>query len=138
MTQKRGRVIRYKDLDRQLLRKVEELSGVKVSLCDQCGVCSSSCPMVSEMDLTPAAMMKFIQVGLKEVLDSATISVCATCLSCTVRCPRGLDFAKVAEALRQIKLRKKQDLLRVEDIPEAERKRLPQIALVSGFRKLTG
>lgn len=136
--QKRGRIIKSKDFDKQLLKKVEELSGIKVSLCDQCGICSASCPMVFEMDLTPVAVMKYIQIGQREVLDSATISTCATCLTCTVRCPRGLDFAKVAEALRQMKLRKKVDLLCVDDISEDERRKLPQIALVSAFRKLIG
>jgi len=131
-------VISHSKFDKEFLRKVEQLSGVRVTLCDQCGVCSASCPMVLEMDLTPMRVMKFIQVGLKDVLDSKTPGICATCLSCAVRCPRGLDFAKVAEALRQLKVRKNVDLIRMEDIPEEERKKLPQIALVSAFRKLIG
>ena len=131
-------MISHSKFDKEFLRKVEQLSGVRVTLCDQCGVCSASCPMVLEMDLTPMRVMKSIQVGLRDVLDSKTPSICATCLSCTVRCPRGLDFAKVAEALRQLKVRKNIDLVQIENISEEERKKLPQIALVSAFRKLIG
>ncbi|MCD6166391.1 4Fe-4S dicluster domain-containing protein [bacterium] len=129
-------VISSKNVD--FLNKINELSGETITLCDQCGTCSGSCPMVSEMDITPSQMMRMVQLGQMEVMDTKAMWICASCFACTVRCPRGLDLAKVAEALRQVKLREAIDHIDIKKIPEDEIRRLPQIALVSSFRKFTG
>jgi heterodisulfide reductase subunit C2 len=120
------------------LKKVTELSAQPITRCDQCGVCSGSCPMVDEMDITPSQLMRMVQLGQEEVLGSKAMWLCASCYTCTVRCPRGLDVSKVAEALRQITLRKAIDHIDIKKIPKDEIKKLPQIALVSAFRKFTG
>ena len=120
------------------LKKVENLSGQVITICDQCGVCSGSCPMISEMDITPSEMMRMVQLGQSEVLDTKAMWLCASCFACTVRCPRGLDLSKVAEALRQVKLRKAIDYIDIKAIPKDELSILPQIALVSACRKFTG
>jgi Ser-tRNA(Ala) deacylase AlaX len=49
-----------------------------------------------------------------------------------------LDLSKVAEALRQITLRKAIDYIDINNIPDDEIERLPQIAMVSASRKFTG
>jgi heterodisulfide reductase subunit C len=118
--------------------KVCDLSGEHVTLCEQCGTCSGGCPVVGEMDVTPSQMMKMTQLGMKDVLDVKTIWVCASCYTCTIRCPRGLDVSKVAEALRQIILRKAIDHIDIKSIPKEELEQLPQIAMVSACRKFTG
>jgi heterodisulfide reductase subunit C len=120
------------------LARIIELSGETVTLCDQCGTCSGSCPMVGEMDLTPSELMRMVQLGQREALDSKTMWLCASCFACTVRCPRGLDLSKVAEALRQVTLRKAIDRIDIRAIPAEELQELPQIALVGAMRKLTG
>ncbi|RLI68566.1 heterodisulfide reductase [Candidatus Heimdallarchaeota archaeon] len=129
-------VITSKNVD--FLKKVIELSAQPITRCDQCGVCSGSCPMVNEMDITPSQLMRMVQLGQEEVLGSKAMWLCASCYTCTVRCPRGLDVSKVAEALRQITLRKAIDYIDIKKIPKGEIKKLPQIALVSAFRKFTG
>jgi len=118
--------------------KVQELSGEEVNLCEQCGTCSSSCPFVWEMDIPPSMMMRLAQMGREEVLEYKTYWVCSSCFTCSVRCPRGLDPSKVAEALRQMKLRKALDYMDITKIKEEDAKILPPIALVAAFRKLTG
>jgi len=94
--------------------------------------------MVEEMDITPSQMMRMVQLGLQEVLETKAMWVCASCFACTVRCPRGLDLSRVAEALRQVTLRQAVDYLNIKNIPDDEIERLPQIALVSCGRKFTG
>ena len=94
--------------------------------------------MVSEMDVTPSQLMRMVQLGQSETLHTKTMWVCASCFACTVRCPRGLDVSKVAEALRQVTLRRAVDHIDIRNIPDDELAELPQIALVSAFRKLTG
>ena len=120
------------------LKKIVALSAEAITVCDQCGTCSGSCPMISEMDVTPSQLMRMVQLGQSEALDTKTMWVCASCFACTVRCPRGLDVSKVAEALRQVTLRRSVDHLDIRNIPNDELAELPQIALVSAFRKLTG
>ncbi|HDI11902.1 MAG TPA: heterodisulfide reductase [Candidatus Acetothermia bacterium] len=117
------------------LTKVEILSGQKLTLCEQCGICSTSCPMVEEMDITPAAIIRAVQIGDRSVTECKAIWVCASCFSCTVRCPRGIDLAKVTEALRQFTLRRDVNYI---DLREAQGEEYPTIALVSAARKFTG
>jgi heterodisulfide reductase subunit C len=120
------------------LARISEVSGQVITLCDQCGTCSGSCPMVAEMDVTPSQMMRMVQLGQSEVLKTKAMWLCASCFTCTVRCPRGLDLSRVAEALRQMTLRQAIDHININDIPKDELVSLPQIALVAGMRKFTG
>ena len=118
---------------------VNEISGQNVLNCYQCGRCSSGCPLTFAMRLLPNQVIRLVQLGLEEeALESNTIWVCASCLTCHARCPRGVDLAKVMEALRAIGLRPgTQDRIRPEDLPPETLAKLPQQALVSGLRKFT-
>ncbi len=129
-------VLSHHNIDFQ--KQIEKISGEKITSCDQCGVCSGSCPFTDEMEITPSTMMKMSQLGLPEVMEANSIWICASCFNCMARCPRGLDLSKVAEALRQISLRKAVDSIRIENIDKEEAAKLPSIALVGAFRKLTG
>jgi heterodisulfide reductase subunit C len=122
----------------EFLAKITELSGEEITLCEQCGTCSGGCPMIGAMDITPSHMMRIIQLGQREVVETKAIWLCASCYTCTVRCPRGLDLSKVAEAARQVILRQGVDHIQIKKIPQQEMGRLPTIALVSSFRKMTG
>lgn len=125
-------------IENALAKKVLELSGVNHYACYQCGKCSAGCPSISLMDLTPNQVIRSVQTGdVESALDSNTIWICATCFTCTVRCPKGVDLAKLMEALRQIRLRKNVDRAKVRGISKEEIRVLPQIALVSNFRKQT-
>lgn len=130
--------IKLDDKNVEFLEKIEEISGETVTLCEQCGTCSGSCPVVIEMDLTPSQMMRKVQLGQEDVMDTQVMWMCATCFTCTVRCPRNIDIAKVAEALRQVKLRQAVDKIDITTLSEEEVAKLPSIAVVGAFRKFTG
>ena len=118
------------------VRKVAEISGQNLLACYQCGKCSAGCPVVSEMDILPSQVIRLAQLGSdEEVLNSRTIWLCASCMTCMARCPKGVDLAKVMEALRLIRLRKNIDHV---DISGIDAGKLPQIAVVSNLRKFTG
>ena len=118
--------------------KVEELSGQNLLVCYQCGKCSAGCPAVHDMDILPNQIIRFAQLGLKEeLLDSKAIWVCASCMTCNVRCPKGINIAEVIEALRQILLRQRKDHVEVENLDARKRGDVPPIALISNFRKFT-
>jgi heterodisulfide reductase subunit C len=121
-------------------QKVEEISGQNLFACYQCGNCTAGCPVAFAMDLGPHQVIRFSLLGLEEeVLKSNTFWMCASCLQCTSRCPKGLDIARIMEAIRLVILRKKErlDRLEVAELSEDFLERVPQIALISGFRKFT-
>ncbi len=125
-------------LSSEFVRKVEEISGQTLPSCYQCGKCSAGCPLSFAMDLLPNQIIRLVQLGLEEdIANSKTIWLCASCLTCSVRCPRGVDLAKVMEALRLLTLRKNVNYVEPSRIPQEVLAELPQLALVSGFRKFT-
>ena len=118
--------------------RVEELSGVNVFACYQCGMCAAGCPLTDEMDRLPSQVIRDLQLDDSSLLDSNAMWVCASCLACEVRCPKGVDLAKLMEALRQLHLRKTLDHISIDEMRREEIRKLPQIALVASFRKKTG
>lgn len=92
----------------EFIKYVDKESGEKIESCFQCGRCSGSCPVASFMDYTPRQINQLIKLGKKDLIFSAnTIWVCASCITCTVRCPRDIDLAKVMDTLRIIAQKEK-------------------------------
>jgi heterodisulfide reductase subunit B len=83
-----------------LAQIIEQDVGSNVFLCYQCVKCSSGCPLAEHMDLMPNQVMRSIQLNDERVLESKTIWLCASCQTCTTRCPQGLDIAGIMDALR--------------------------------------
>jgi len=125
------------DINR-FLEKLRDLSGQNVKRCMQCGTCSAACPMTGSMQASPRQTMHLAQFGMRDRLQSGnTHWVCASCHSCSVRCPRGIDIARAMEALRQMSLRTNRDYLDPSAMDRQTIKDSPAIALVAGFRKFT-
>lgn len=120
------------NLNAPFLRKVEELSGQNVFACYQCGKCSAGCLFAEHMDVLPNQVLRLLQLGDEGVLEARAPWVCAACLACSVRCPKGVDVARIMEALRQLALRR--GLSPVELKLDRE---FPQIVLVGAMRKVT-
>lgn len=117
------------------VRQVEEISGQDLLSCNQCGKCSAGCPVVAAMDLLPSQVIRMAQLGMEDVLESNTIWICASCLTCGTRCPKGVDLPRLMEALRQIALRQGAAELDLSALPPELLKEVPQLAIVGGFRK---
>ncbi len=116
--------------------QLRDISGVNVYACFQCGNCSAACPAVEFMDIPPHQVIRKVQLGfIDELITSETPWICAACIACTVKCPRGVDIAKVMEGLRQIVLRSDFEHGNLCKIDTKLRKKLPQIALIGNFRK---
>lgn len=130
--------ISEKTIKRDFIEKVEKLSGQDIHKCFQCGTCGGACPMSGQLETLPRKIMRLAQFGLEEnIADSKTFWTCASCHTCSVTCPRGIDLAKVMEALRLLTLRKNINYLEPSKLSAETVKDMPQIALVSCFRKMT-
>lgn len=73
------------------------------SACYVCGKCSAGCPVASDMDYQPHQLMHLIHLGCKEeILKSRTIWLCASCITCSTRCPHDVDLARIMDVLREM------------------------------------
>ncbi|NIO04457.1 MAG: heterodisulfide reductase [Proteobacteria bacterium] len=79
------------------------LSGEDASSCVQCGKCTGSCPIALEMDLKPSQVLRHIQLNSrKTVLECSTIWLCASCETCSSRCPEKIEIATIMDTLRKM------------------------------------
>lgn len=130
--------ISSRTIESDFAKKVQEISGQNFKLCYQCGLCSARCPMSFAMDLLPRQIIRLMQLGMEErIANSRTVWLCASCFTCTISCPRGVDLSKLMEAVRLVSLRKNINHVEPKKIPAEELAELPQLALVGSFRKFT-
>jgi heterodisulfide reductase subunit C len=91
--------------DSRFRNTVVETVGRELFACYQCYKCSAGCPVAYAMDILPHQIIRSVLFGQKKkVLSSRTIQICATCETCTTRCPNDIDIAGVMDVLRQIQL----------------------------------
>jgi heterodisulfide reductase subunit C len=91
----------------QLAEAVLRESGQNVNLCYQCRKCAAGCPISFAMDYKPAQLIHAIRLGMDDlVLNSKTMWLCASCETCTTRCPQEVDVAKVMDAVKITALRR--------------------------------
>lgn len=97
------------DLKAAFWRQVETFpDGEKIKKCLQCGTCSGTCPVSAFMDMTPRKTIASIRAGMiEDVLRSRAIWICASCYSCTVRCPAGIKVTDTMYALKRIAMKMK-------------------------------
>ena len=80
--------------------------GECVRWCMQCGMCSASCPNVSQMDYSPRKIIALIRAGRRyDVLSSNAMWVCASCYLCTVRCPKDVKITELMHSLARLAVR---------------------------------
>lgn len=113
------------------------ISGVNVRKCMRCGKCSGTCPSYDEMEYHPHQFVYMVETGkIKPLLESSSLYKCLSCFACVERCPRGVEPAKVVEAVRLAAIRQKgNNHLKANQIPELLDDETPQQLLVSAFRK---
>lgn len=112
-------------------------SGVNVLKCMRCGKCSGTCPSYDEMEYHPHQFVYMVERGeIEPLLNSKSIYKCLSCFACVERCPRGVEPAKIVEAIRLEVIRKQgANHLKPNQIPELLDEDLPQQAIVTAFRK---
>jgi len=80
--------------------------GDAIRSCIQCGICTGSCPTANEWDYPPRRAIAMVRAGLREeLLSSNSMWFCASCYTCTVRCPRDIKPADIMHALEVLAVR---------------------------------
>lgn len=117
----------------QILR----MSGVNPLKCMRCGKCSGTCPSYDEMEYHPHQFVYMVETGdINALMQSKSIYKCLSCFACVDRCPRGVEPAKLIEAVRLMVIRQKgENYLTANDLPALLDDDMPQQALVSAMRK---
>ncbi len=88
-------------VNRKLAGDVERATGQKVGACYQCKKCSAGCPVAFAMDILPHEVMKLVTYGqARRLMSCDTVWLCASCETCSTRCPNGIDVARVMDGLR--------------------------------------
>jgi len=87
----------------EFVTEVQERSEQNMSLCYQCGNCTAGCPYTFAYDIPVHRIMRLVQAGqMRTVLQCRSLWLCATCESCTTRCPNNIDVARVMDVLRHM------------------------------------
>lgn len=123
-------------VNKDFIRRIQDISDQNISDCYQCGRCTAGCPFARFMDAPPNQVIRFIQLGLKEdVLQTQGPWFCAACLVCQTRCPRGVDIPRLMEAVRTLHLRAKEGLFDISHIDKELLIDAPPLILMSALYK---
>ena len=119
--------------------EILRMSGVNPRKCMKCGKCSGTCPAYGEMEYHPHQFVYMVEHGeIDKLLASESVYKCLTCFACVDRCPRGVEPAKLIEAVRLTAIRPQgKNRLKADDIPCLLDPDMPQQAIVTAFRKYT-
>ena len=122
-----------KNLQKELIR----ISGVNPLKCMRCGKCTATCPAFDEMEYHPHQFVAMVESGdIEPLMKSESLYRCLSCFACVDRCPRGVEPAKLVEAVRLSVIRQQgANRMTADDIPARLDEEIPQQALVSAFRK---
>ena len=122
-----------------LREEILRMSGVDTKKCMKCGKCSATCPAYDEMEFHPHQFVGMVDVGdIEPLLASESLYKCLSCFACVDRCPRGVEPAKVVEAVRLVAVRRQgANRMTANDVPAMIEEDTPQQLLVSAFRKYT-
>ena len=84
-----------------LLRTVEQMADVDLSVCFQCKKCDSGCPVSHLTVSPPSEIVRRLHLGAgNELLESDLVWMCVSCETCFARCPMGIDIPSAIDALR--------------------------------------
>jgi heterodisulfide reductase subunit C len=105
VTETTQKTIKPSEMDHKFKYEISKMhGGEKLMRCFQCGTCTSDCPIARFSDTyRPRQIIRMTQLGLKDrVLKSDTLWLCASCFTCTDRCPQDVEVANVIRVLRNL------------------------------------
>lgn len=124
-------------MEQKRKEQILRMSGAEVRKCMKCGKCSATCPSYDEMEYHPHQFVYMVENGnIERLMESESIYKCMTCFACVERCPRGVEPAKVVEAVRLEAIRQQgKNRLKADDIPAKLDEDTPGQLLMTAMRK---
>lgn len=94
--------------DREARELEKAVKMMHSEVCDQCGKCSSACPVTKEIEgFNPRQLVTRIALGqIDEILAEEAIWTCTTCLKCRERCPEEISPYDIILVLRNLAYRR--------------------------------
>ncbi|MBP7527673.1 MAG: FAD-dependent oxidoreductase [Syntrophorhabdaceae bacterium] len=85
----------------ELAEKVCNSSMFRV--CEQCGSCSSACPLTGKNGFNVRRMIRHLELDLdQEIADTPAPWLCTTCGRCEEACPNGIKILDIVRYLRRL------------------------------------
>jgi heterodisulfide reductase subunit C2 len=101
-------------IDQTFLHILDPDGKLNLSICLQCGRCSSGCTMRQETDILPHQLNRMAALGMKDqLLKSKAIWSCVSCHTCVSRCPMAVDTPTMIDRLRAMATDAPEDMRQV-------------------------
>ncbi|HYL41221.1 MAG TPA: 4Fe-4S dicluster domain-containing protein [Candidatus Binatus sp.] len=89
-------------VDTGLLTDIKRFGAADIEACFSCGVCTATCPLVSDDGTFPRRMIRYAQLGLKDqLLSSRELWTCYACGQCSEQCPQQAEPGEFMAAARR-------------------------------------
>jgi heterodisulfide reductase subunit C len=89
-------------IDVTLLDDIRQFGAADVSACFSCGVCTATCPLVTDEGTFPRRIIRFAQLGLRgDLAASRELWTCYACGQCSDACPQQAEPAAFMAAARR-------------------------------------
>jgi heterodisulfide reductase subunit C2 len=92
--------------DFSFLERAEASGPFNAAECFQCRKCTNGCPASFAMDIFPDQVIRLAILGQRdEILNSKTIWICASCETCSTRCPNGVRIAELMDYFKELAIK---------------------------------
>ncbi len=128
------------------MQKQEEII-LEAGACFQCRLCTAVCPVAAWADHPPHRIVKWAgENELDRAADTSMIWICASCLTCTARCPNNVPVAELMDVLKQRALKDGREIPE-RDVLTAHSAflktirrwgRLHELSMISGYKLRSG
>lgn len=89
-------------IDPDFFKNMKEFGADEWQECYHCGNCTAICPLTEKNILFPRKPIKFLQMGLRQELESCVEPwLCYYCGECTEKCPRDANPGELMMTLRR-------------------------------------
>jgi heterodisulfide reductase subunit C len=89
-------------VDSSLLGDIRRFGAADVSACFSCGVCTATCPLVTNDGTFPRRIIRYAELGLRDkLLSSKELWTCYACGQCSDSCPTQAEPSEFMAAARR-------------------------------------
>ena len=89
-------------VDGSLLGELRRFGAADVSACFSCGVCTATCPLVTDDGTFPRRIIRYAQLGLRDkLLNSRELWTCYACGQCSEQCPQEAEPSQFMASARR-------------------------------------